>query len=51
MVVYYHEIECHAEKLVSYLKGQGHREGIYNQNMTVSIMSSKLLVGLQPNLV
>ena len=29
MVVYYHELECHAEKFVCYLQGQGHSEGIY----------------------
>ena len=46
MVVYYHEAMCHAEKLVHYLQCQGHSEGLYNQNMTISIVSSKLLVGL-----
>ena len=30
---------------------QGHNEGLYNQNMTISTFSSKLLVCLQPNLV
>ena len=50
MVVYYHETECHAEKLVCYLQGQGHSEGLYNQNMSVS-MSSKVLICLQANFV
>ena len=51
MVVYYHEVECHAEKLVYYLQCQGHSEGLYNQNMTISTTSSKPLVCLQANLV
>ena len=55
MVVYYHEAMCHTEKLVHYLKCQGHSEGLYNQNTTISVVSSevsaKLLVALQPNLV
>ena len=51
MVVYYHEMECHAEKLVHYLQRQGHSEGLHNQNMTISAMSSKLLIPLQVNLV
>ena len=33
------------------LKYQGHSEGLYNQNMTIFTISSKLLVSLQPNLV
>ena len=51
MVVYYHEAVCHAEKLVHYFQCQGHSEGLHNQNMTISVVSSKLLVDLQPNLV
>ena len=43
--------ECHAEKLVHCLQCQGHSKGLYNQNMTISAISSELLVGLQPNLV
>ena len=31
----HHEPECHAEKVVCYLQGQGHSEGSYNQNMTL----------------
>ena len=38
-------------KLVHCLQCQGHSEGLYNQNMTISTLSSKLLVCLQPNLV
>ena len=33
MVVYYHEVMCHAEKLVHYL--QSHSEGLYYQNITI----------------
>ena len=51
MEVYYHETMCHAEKLVHYLQCQDHSEGLYNQNMTISTISSELLVCLQPNLV
>ena len=51
MVVYYLEVECHAEKLVPYLQCQGHSKGLYTQNMAISTVSSKLLVHLQPNLV
>ena len=39
------------KKLIHCLQGQGHSEGLYNQNMTISVVSSKLLVSLQPNLV
>ena len=51
MVVYYHEVMCHAEKLVHYLECQGHSEGLYDQNMTIFTISSKLLVPLQTRLV
>ena len=44
-------MECHSEKLVHYLQGQDYIKGLYNQNMTVSSVSFKLLVHLQPNLV
>ena len=49
MMVYYHEVVCHAEKLVHYLQCQGQSEGF--QNMAISTISCKLLVCLQPNLV
>ena len=51
MVVQHHQPKCHAEKLVHCDQCQGHSEGLYNQNMTISVVSSKLQVGLQPNLV
>ena len=51
MVVYYHEVICHVEKLVHYLQCQGHSEGLYNQNMIIFTESCKLLVCLQPNLI
>ena len=41
----------HTKKMVHYHQCQGHSEGFYNQNMTISTISSKLLVCLQPNLV
>ena len=37
------------EKLVRYRQGQS--EWFYNQNVTVSTISSKMLFRLQPNLV
>ena len=51
MVVYYHEAECHEQKLVHYLYCEGHSEGLYKQNMTIDFTVSyfKLLVRLQPN--
>ena len=43
MVMQHHEPECHAEKkkekkglCFGYLRGQGHSEGSYDQNMTLS---------------
>ena len=51
MVVYYHEVMCHVEKLVHCLQCQGHNEDLYDKNMTFSTISSKQLVCLQPNLV
>ena len=51
MVAYYPEAECHAEKVVHYLQCQGHSEDLYDQNVTIFAISSKLLVRLQPNLV
>ena len=51
MPMQHHKPEYHAEKLVHCVQCQGHSEGLYNQNMIISAVSSKLLVGLQPNLV
>ena len=51
IVVYHHEAMCHAEKFVHYLQCQGHSEGLFNQNVTIFTISSKLLVCLQPNVV
>ena len=39
-----HVPECHAEELVHYLQCQGHSEALYDQNMTIAAISSKLLV-------
>ena len=44
MVMQHHEPECHAEKLVHCPQCQGHSEGLYNRNMIIPILSSKLLV-------
>ena len=51
IVVQHHKPECHAEKLVHCVQCQGLSEGLYNQNMTTFVVSSKVLVSLQPNLV
>ena len=51
MLVYYYEVVCYAEKLVYCLQSQGHSEGLRDQNMTISTISSKVLVCLQPNLI
>ena len=51
IVMQHHKPKCHAEKLVHCVQCQGHSEGLYNQNMSISVVSSKLLVSLQPNLV
>ena len=51
IVLYYHESVCNAEKLVHYLQCQGHSKGLYDQNMTMFTVSSKLLVHLQTSLV
>ena len=49
MVVYYHEAMCHVERLCHYHQCKGHSEGLYNQNVTIFTISSKLLVCLKPN--
>ena len=38
------------KKMVHYRQCQGHSEGLYNQNMTIFTIFSKLLVHLQLNL-
>ena len=43
----HHKPERCAEKLIHYFQCQGHSEGLYNQNMTISAIISKLLVHLQ----
>ena len=50
MMVYYHEMVCHAEKLDHCLNVKVTVRA-YNQKLTISTLSSKLLVYLQPNLV
>ena len=44
MVVHRHEPECHAERLVCLLQGQGHGEDLYKQNMTVDFISFEMLI-------
>ena len=39
------------KKIVFYLQGQGHIKCSYDQNMTLSTVSSELLIPCQPNLV
>ena len=51
MIMQHHEPECHAEKLVHCVQCQGHNEGLYNQNMTISVVPLKLWVSLQPKLI
>ena len=49
MVMQHYEPECYAEKSVHCLQCQGHSEGLYNQSVPISAISSKLLVCLQPS--
>ena len=51
MVMKHLKSECHAEKLVHCLQRQGYSEGFYIKNVIISVVSSKLLVHLEPNLV
>ena len=51
MVMRHHKAECQAKRLVCCLQGQGHSKGLYDQNMTVSTISSELLILLLPNFV
>ena len=44
IVMHHLELECHAKRLVCYFQGQGHSKGSYDQNMTVSTVSSELLI-------
>ena len=53
MVMQHHEPECHAGIKVCccYVQGQGHSEGSYDQNMTLSTVFSELVILWHPNLV
>ena len=44
MVVHQHKLECHMEELDCNLQSQGHSQGLQNQTVTVSVVSSELLV-------
>ena len=51
MLVHYPKLVYHVKDLGCYLQGQGHSEGLSNQNMTVLAISSELMIFfLQPNL-
>ena len=41
MIMQHHKPECHTEKLVHCVQCQGHSEGLCNQKMTISVVSSK----------
>ena len=45
------EPECHAEKNVCCLQGQGHSEDLYNQTVTLTTTTSELLTFCQLDLV
>ena len=52
MVMQHHEPECHAGKKIAFhLQGQGHSEGSYDQNMTLSTIFSVLSIPWQPDLM
>ena len=51
VVLHHHEPECMQEKFVGYFWGQGHSKDSYDQNRTVSTITSELLILLLPNLV
>ena len=51
ILMHHYKPDCLAEKLVHFVQCQGHRKVLYNQIITISVVSSKLLVSLQPNLV
>lgn len=48
MAVHHREVECRVTKMGCCLQGQGHSEGLCNQTITVSTISSKLIILLQP---
>ena len=43
-VMQQHKPECHAEKIVCYLQGQGHSKGSYDKNIILSTIFSELLI-------
>ena len=51
IVMQLYELVCRVNNFVCYLQGQGHSEGLYDQNMTLSTISSELLILWQINLV
>ena len=50
-LMHHHEPNSLSKILVCCLQGQGHSEGLYYQNITLTTISSELLILWQPNLV
>ena len=50
IVMHHHELGCHAKRFVCYFQGQGHSNGSYDQNVTVSTIFSELLILFLQNL-
>ena len=44
IVMHHNGLECQIKRFVCYFQGQGHSKGSYEQNMTVSTVSSELLI-------
>ena len=44
MFMQHQEPECHAEKLVHCFQCEGHSDGLYNENMTISTIILKLML-------
>ena len=49
ITVHHCGLGCKAKEMGCYFQGQGHSEGLLNQNMTISAVSFKLMTLLQPN--
>ena len=47
MAVHHCEVECRVTEMGCCLQGQGHSEGLCNQTITVSTVSSELIILLQ----
>ena len=49
-VMYHHELDCLAKRLVCYFQGQRHCKSSYGENMTFSAIFSELLILLLSNI-